>query len=292
MAQTVVPFDLGDVSPILFDCNESQRATYVTPVLNHQKSAYLALMEPGQNNEPVMKTSAKKVDGHYVLNGVKSALGRPGRDYFAVVFALLGGGKGVTCFFVDGGTPGFDVQVAGRHTSGKASLLVSLQNCRIPESNRLGEEGKGFSLGKKWLPARRVVRGAKVLGVAQRLLEEATLRAQTTQWFGKPASERPSVRSALAEIATDIHACRILVYEAAWKSDEGRPVRNEASMVKLYATQMLRNVAARVAHIYGGPNNLPANGLCENVLSSAADAVTAELHKEMIAREVLKGLKI
>ena len=292
LAQTVVPFDLGDVSPILFDSNESQRARYVTPILNHEKSAYLALMEPGLRNERLMKTSARKDDSHYILSGVKSAVGRWGKDSFAVVFALLAEGKGPTCFLVDAGTPGFDLQVAGRHSAAKTTLLVRLQNCRVPESNRLGEEGKAFSLGKKWLPARRVVRGARALGVAQRLLEEATLRAQTTQWFGKPASERPSVRSAFAEIATDVHACRILVYEAAWKSDEGRPIRNEASMVKLFATQMLRNVAARVSHIYGGPSNLPANGPCQSVLDATTNGITAELQKDMIAREVLKGLKI
>jgi acyl-CoA dehydrogenase len=301
LAQTVVPFDFGDVSPILFECDAGQRSRYFVPVFNKERTAIFALLEPSahrdvdpttQRKRPaagLISARAQKEGQNYVLNGVKTAIGKPGPNSFAVVFALVEETK-PTCFLVDAGASGFDIKA---NDSGRARvpLLLSFTNCRVAASNRLGEEGKAFALGSKWLPSRRIVRGARVVGAAQRLLEEVTVRAQTTQWFGKPVSERPSVRSALAEIATDIHACRLLVYEAAWKSDENRPVRNEASMVKLFAIQMLRNVASRVSHIYGGPNNLPANGPCSNAMTNAEGGLTAELQTELIAREILKGLR-
>ena len=286
LAQTVTPFGFGDVSPILFDCNDDQKRRYLTPVLNHEKLAYLALMEPGQQDELRMKTTTRKDEGYYVLSGLKSAIGETGKDYFAVVFALLEAGP--TCLLVDSGTPGFDVQVASlRRTSSRMHLLLRFRDCRVPEANRLGEDGKAFSLGKKWLPARRIVRGARAVGIAQRLLEEATTRAQTTQSFGRSISERPSVRSALAEIATEIRACRLLVYDAAWKSDESRPVKNEAAMVKLFALHMIRHVADRVAHIHGGPGRTSAEGVCDSLAAGGS-----ELQKDIITREILRGLRV
>ena len=301
LAQTVVPFDFGDVSPVLFECDAEQRSRYLVPALNKERTALFALLEPAPHGDVDQATQrkrpaagliaarAQKEGQDYVLNGVKTAVGKPGPNSFAVVFALVEDAQ-PTCFLVDAGTSGFDIK-ANDSERARVPLLLSFTNCRVAASNRLGGEGTAFSLGSRWLPSRRIVRGARVVGAAQRLLEEATVRAQTTQWFGKPVSERPSVRSALAEIATDIHACRLLVYEAAWKSDENKPVRNEASMVKLFATQMLRNVTSRVSHIYGGPNNLPADGPCGNAMTSGVGGLTADLPTELIAREILKGLK-
>jgi acyl-CoA dehydrogenase len=292
LAQTVIPFNFGDVSPILFGCNESQRSKYLTPVLNHKKAAYFAFMEPGQYDKSYMKTTARKHTGYYVLNGVKSAVARQAEQYFTVVFALLEERESPTCFFVDPGSPGFSVQIVSHQTaSTRASLLFSFKDCRVPEANMLGEEGKAFALGRKWLPSRRVVRSARSVGVAQRLLEEATTRAQTTQWFGRVVSESPSVRSALVEIAADIHACRLLVYEAASMADEGKYIRNEASMAKLFADRMIRNVSNRVAHIYGGPGKTAAENLTHNITATRNSWAVEDLQRDIIARQILKGLK-
>jgi acyl-CoA dehydrogenase len=301
LAQTVVPFDFGDVIPVLFECDAEQRDRYLVPVFNKEKTALFALLEPAargdvdrvaQRKRPaagLISATAQKEGQDYMLNGVKTAVGRSGPNSFAVVFALVEETK-PTCFLVDAGTSGFHIK-ADDDERARVPLVLSLTKCRVAASNRLGKEGQAFSLGGKWLPSRRIVRGARAVGAAQRLIEEATIRAQTTQWFGKPVSERPSVRSALAGIATDIHACRLLVYEAAWKSDENWPVRNEASMVRLFATQMLRNITSRVSHIYGGPNNLPVGGPCSNAMTNGVGGLTAEVQTELIAREILKGLK-
>jgi acyl-CoA dehydrogenase len=200
-----------------------------------------------------------------------------------------------TCFLVDADTPGFDVRTTADHdvSSFRVPLVLTFKDCHVTRANRLGDEGAAFALGRKWLPARRIIRGAGKVGVARRLLEEATLRAQTWQSFGRPVAERPGVRAALAEAATDIHACRLLVHEAAWKADRGDNVRREAAMVKAFAHQMIRNVTDRVAHVYGGPpyTDPLLQRLRQDDLAAGMAGMAADLQKHIIASDVLKGLK-
>ena len=302
LAQTVIPFNFGNITPILFDCDTKQRESYFLPVLNRQKYAYLALMEPGKEAElPTMETRAEKINDYYVLNGKKVSLSKAGNDYFAVVFATTekGARDGVTCFLVDKDTPGFSVrggeEKIGWQSQVREPMLLVFDHCQVPTENILGEKGKAFSLGKKWLPSRRIIRGARCIGVAQRLLEEATTQAQSWQSFGQFISKRTSIEAALVDIAMFIHACRLMVYEAAWKADKGEPIRREAAMVKLFATQMIHNVSDRVAHIYNGPayiSGLPMERLCRYALAASATELALELQRSIIAKDILKGVKV
>jgi len=303
LAQTVIPFNFGDVTPILFDCNDRQRESHFLPAFNKQKQPYMALMEPDSEDEvSAMRTTAEKKTGYYTLNGKKLSLSRASRDYFAVVFATTTYNeerRGVTCFLVDKDTPGLRVigseEKTGWHSQMREPTLLLFDQCRVAEENVLGEEGKAFSLGKKWLPSRRVIRGARCVGVARRLLEEATTRAQTWQSFGEFVSGRTGIQAALSDIAVAIHACKLVVYEAAYKADKGESIRREAAMVKLLATQMVHNVADRVAHIYGGPPyvaGLPMERLCRHALATSATELSLELQRSIIAKDILKGLKV
>jgi len=302
LAQTVIPFNFGNITPILFDCNTKQREGYFLPVFNRQKYAYLALMEPGKKAElPIMETKAEKINGYYVLNGKKISLSKAGTDYFAIVFATTKKGTRdeVSCFLVDKNTPGFSVS-GGEEREGwqaqvRQPIFLVFDQCQVPLENMLGEEGKAFHLGKRWLPSRRVIRGARCVGVAQRLLEEATIQIQSWQSFGQFISQRISIEAALADIAMFIHACRLMVYEAAWKADKGELIRHEAAMIKLFATQMIHTVSDRVAHIYNGPayiSGLPMERLCRSVLSTSATELALELQRSIIAKDILKGVKI
>jgi len=300
LAQTVIPFNFGDVTPLLFDANAEQREKFLLPALNRQKQPYLALMEPDRGADlSGLEMKAGRVNGHYVLNGKKLSLSRAGSDYFAVVLAATEGTDGATCFLVDKDTPGFSV-AGGEEQTGWSSQLrepmfLVFDNCRVSGENILGEEGKAFHLGKKWLPQRRVIRGARCVGVAQRLLDEATVQAQSWQAFGQPVYQRTSVQAALAEIAMLVHASRLMVYEAAWKADKGESIRREAAMVKLYTTQIVHTVADRVAHVFNGPPNiagLPMERLCRHALTSNATELALELQRNVIARDIMKGLKV
>ena len=298
LAQTVVPFHFGDVTPILFDGTVEQREKFLLPALNYSKKPYLALMESDGVDYPSgMKTKAEKVNGHYLLNGKKLSLSRAGDDYFAVVFAVTN--AGATCFLVDKDTAGFGVTGGGERTGWlaqvKEPMSLVFEDCRVPAENVLGEDGKAFYLGRKWLPQRRVVRGARCVGVARRLLDEATVRAQSLEAFGQPVLKRTSIQAALADIAMNIHAARLMVYEAAWKSDNGKLMSHETAMVKLYTTQMIQTVADRVAHIFNGPpfiEGLPMERLCRRALEANAIELALEKQRSIIAGNILKGLKV
>lgn len=310
LAQTIVPFEFGNVTPILFGCNEQQKQKYLLPVLNKQKYAYLALMEPGKEASDVneMEMRAEKSDSYYVVSGKKASFSRAGKDYFALVFGKLVQGKrsaekdpreGVTCFLIDKDTPGFTVTGSREKTGWEAGIrepvYLSFDNCKVPCENVLGEEGKAFHLGKKWLPARRIMRGARCVGAAQRVLEESTTQAQTWTSFGQTISGRPSIQAALGDIATSIHASRLMVYEAAWKADKGQSIQREAAMVKLFTTQMIHFVADNAAHIFNAPPyvaGLPLERFCRNALAMSSTNFALQLQRNIIARDILKGLKV
>ena len=310
LAQTIVPFSFGDVTPLLFDCNEAQKGKYFSPVLERQKYAYLALMEPSKEGFENMEMRAEKTNGRYYLNGKKVSLSRAGEDYFAVVFAKLIPGQsegtlgkepreGVTCFLVDKDTPGF-VANGGRAKTGweaqvREPILLAFDHCQVSGENILGEEGKAFYLGRKWLPARRVVRGARCVGAAQRVLEESTIQAQTWTSFGQFISGRPSIQAALADIATSIHIARLMVYEVAWKADQGQSIQREAAMVKLFATQMIHSVADNASHIFNAPayvGGLPMERFCRNAIATSVTDSALQLQRDIIARDILKGMKV
>ena len=155
----------------------------------------------------------------------------------------------------------------------------------------LGEEGKAFSLGSKWLPSRRVVRGARCVGAAVRLLDVSTERAKSWESFGQIISTWPSVEAAIADMAVDIHAARLMVYYAAWKADEGEDIHREAAMVKTFATEMLQRVADRAVQIHGGPapaKELPIEILCQNIVAKNAGQRAHEVQRAIITGDILK----
>lgn len=299
LAQTTVPFNFGDVTPILFECNKEQREKYFLPVFNRQKRAYLALMEPGKGADlAAMETKAEKRNGYYLLTGRKVSVSEPGRDYFAAVFAVTEPGKGlregVTCFLVDKDTPGFSV-VGGEEKSGwqariREPIFLNFDSCRVSVENILGEEGKAFHLGEKWLPSRRIIRGARCVGVAQRVLEESATQAKSWEAFGRVISERPSIQAALADMAVTIHAARLMVYEAAWKDEQGKLTKRETAMVKLFATQMIHSIADNAAHVFNGPayvGGLPMEKFCRSAIATSLIDFALQLQRNIIAKGIL-----
>ena len=303
LAQTIVPFSFGDVTPMLFDCSKTQKEKYFSPVLERQKYAYLALMEPSKEGFENMEMVAEKTNGYYYLNGKKVSFSRAGKDYFAVVFTKTspekGPREGITCFLVDKDIPKFTVSGGEEKTGWEAQvrepITLVFDHCQVPAENILGEEGKAFYLGRKWLPARRIIRGARCIGAAQRILDESTIQAQTWTSFGQFISGRPSIQAALADIATAIHAARLMVYEAACKVDQGQPLQREAAMVKLFATQMIHLVADNAVHIFNAPayvGGLPMEKFCRDATAMSVTNFALQLQRNIIAKDILEGLKV
>lgn len=297
LARTIVPFRPGDITPILFDGNEEQKEKYLVPALEGRKRPCLTLVEPvGGKGSPVVKVKAED-GGEYRLDGKTQTFARVTGDWFAVVFAI--GETGTTCFLVDKSTPGLivsgDVENRGWLASVREPVTLVFDNCRVPAANRLGGEGKAFYLGEKWLPQRRVVRAARSVGIAARLLEEAAVRAQSLETFGQPVGRRPAVGSALADITMNIHAGRLMVYEAAWQADNGKLTRKAAAMVKLYTTRMLLGVADNVTNIFNGPayiEGLPMEKLCRRALAENIAELTTERQRRLVAGGILDRLKV
>ncbi len=297
LGRTIVPFRFGDINPILFDGTAKQKDKYLWPALNNQKRPYLALLESDSTADlPAMRTTAKREDGYYVLNGKKLSLSREGDDYFAIAFAATD--NGTTCFLIDKDTPGFTVtgegEKAGWLSRVREPITIFFENCRVRVENVLGEEGKAFHLGKKWLPPRRIVRGARCVGTARRLLDEATAQAGSIETFGRSIFQRTNIQAALADIAMHIHAARLMVYEAACNADRDRLVRRASAMVKLYTTQMLHTVADRVAHIFNSPpylEGLPIARLCRRALETSAVEMVMERQRNIVAADIIKGVK-
>jgi alkylation response protein AidB-like acyl-CoA dehydrogenase len=299
LAKTIIPFNFGDVTPVLFDCNEQQKAEFLLPVINRQKNACLALIEPGKGIDPgSLEMKAGKISGKYILNGKKIAFAKKKADFF-IVFAVTNPEKsvreGVTCFLVDINTPGFSVIRNEEKTGWQAQVAepvtLVFENCEVNPEKVLGEEGKAFNLGKKWLPTRRIVRSARCVGAAVRLLDVCVEYAKSWRSFGKGISDWPSIQAALSDIAIDIHAARLMVFDAAWKADEGQDIRQEAAMVKVFTTEMLKRVANRTVQVKGGPalaRELPLEVLCQNMLKQNIGERALEVQRSIITGDILK----
>ena len=299
LAKTIIPFNFGDVTPVLFDCNEQQKAEYLLPVINRQKNACLALIEPGKGIDPgSLEMKAGKISGKYILNGKKIAFAKKKADFF-IVFAVTNPEKsvreGVTCFLVDINTPGFSVIRNEEKTGWQAQVAepvtLVFENCEVNPEKVLGEEGKAFNLGKKWLPTRRIVRSARCVGAAVRLLDVCVEYAKSWRSFGKGISDWPSIQAALSDIAIDIHAARLMVFDAAWKADEGQDIRQEAAMVKVFTTEMLKRVANRTVQVKGGPalaRELPLEVLCQNMLKQNIGDQALEVQRSIVTGDILK----
>jgi acyl-CoA dehydrogenase len=173
-------------------------------------------------------------------------------------------------------------------------MSLFFKGCRVVVANVLGEEGKAFHLGKKWLPQRRIVRGARCVGTARRLLDEAAAQAGSVETFGSSILKRTNIQAALADMAMHIHAARLMVYEAACSADSGRLVRRVSAMVKLYTTQLVHTVADRVAHVFNGPpylEGLPVARLCRRALETSAAELALERQRNIVAADIMKGMK-
>jgi acyl-CoA dehydrogenase len=297
LGRTVVPFRFGDVNPVLFECTTEQKEKYLLPSLNLEKRPYLALLETESRTDfSAMQTKAEKNNGDYLINGKKLTLSRAGTEYFAIVFAATD--KVPTCFLADKDTPGFTVRGGAEQTGWlsrvREPMTLIFNNCRVSAANILGQEGRAFDLGKKLFPQRRIVRGARTVGAAQRLLEEAAAQAGSAETFGKSILKRTNIQAALADMTMHIHAARLMVYEAACSADAGKPVQRASAMVKLYTTRMLHTVADRVSHVFNGPphlEGLPIERLCRRALESSAVEFMMERQQNIVAADTIKGIK-
>jgi len=303
LAKTIIPFNFGDVTPLLFHCNEEQKRKYLDPVIEGTKQYSLALLEPENPRPESLKTTASKENGYYVIEGQKLVMQAIDIGDFVITFAVTDPEKppreGVTCFLVDRETPGLittgGAEKIGRQFQLIEPIVLSFNRCKMLADNILGEINHAFYLGAKWLPSRRIVRAARCVGVAKRLLEVCSEYAQTWEIFGRTISGQTRVQRILADMAIDIHAARLMVYQAACMADKGEDVRREAARVKVFATEMVNRAADQTVQLHGGPaytKGRSVERLCRNAIAANFSEEALEIQRTIITRDILRGISL
>ena len=263
------------------------------PALRGEKIAAICMTEPNAGSDlNSIATTAKKVDGGYVLNGQKTWItSAPLADFFTV-FAKAGEEKKLTIFLVERSFKGLSV---GReiHKMGVWALPtseVSFDTCFVPDSHRLSrEEGDGEGHLRKTLAEIRIITGAMGLGIARAALDEAVRYSSERMQFGKPINRFQAIQLKLAEMATELEAATHLVYYAAWLRDANLPHHKQAAMAKLFASEAAATIcdkAARVLASYGYAMEYPVQRYLRDVRFLLIGGGTSEILKLIVAKEL------
>jgi alkylation response protein AidB-like acyl-CoA dehydrogenase len=277
---------------------EEQKARYLVPCARGEFLGGFALTEPGAGSDAAaLRTRARRRgDGSWVLDGTKAWITNAGVGKLFVVIAVTdpaAGTKGMSAFLVEDAFPGFRVgkeeDKLGLRSSKTAQVI--LEECVVPGGNLLGGEGEGLKVALATLDGARVGIAAQAVGIAQGAYEEARAYARTREAFGKPIAEHQAIAFMLADMAVEIDAARLLTHRAAWLRDRGRPFKREASMAKLYASEMSNRVTYQALQVFGGygySKDYPVERFFRDARVTTIYEGTSEIQRFVIAREILK----
>ncbi|ARF14831.1 acyl-CoA dehydrogenase [Sporosarcina ureae] len=289
--------ELSKVSAVMGVVLSVHTSVGMNPILyfgtEEQKKRYLPKMASG-SDAGSLKTKAKRVDDHYVINGSKMFITNGGEADVYIVFANTApekGTYGITAFIVDRDTPGLsigkDEKKMGLH--GSRTVALSFDNMKVPVENRLGEEGGGFKIAMANLDVGRIGIAAQALGIAEASLEAAVAYAKEREQFGKPIAANQGVGFKLADMATATEAARLLVYRAAWLRSEGKPCGKEASMAKLFASQASVDNSIEAVQVFGGygyTKDYPVERYFRDAKVCQIYEGTSEIQKVVIAKHL------
>jgi len=284
--------------PILFAGSDALRARWADAAVQGRAMAAFAMTEAEAGSDVAgMKTQARKDGDSYVLSGAKSYISNAGIADFYVVFASTdpaAGGKGISCFVVPADTAGLRFTGAQVLSAPHPLGTIAFEECRVPATNRLGDEGRGYALGLRTLDRMRSTVGAAACGMAARALDEAARHALQRRQFGKPLAEFQLVQEKVARMATDLTAARLLVYRAAWEADGGSErVTMEAAMAKSFATESAQRIIDDAIQILGARGVMadhPVDRLYRAVRALRIYEGTTEIQHLVIAGQVFSSL--
>jgi alkylation response protein AidB-like acyl-CoA dehydrogenase len=244
--------------PLLAFGTEAQKEKYLRPLASGKWLGCFCLTEPQAGSDAAAITLRATRDGDgYVLNGVKQFITSGKNADIAIVFAVTdkaAGKKGISAFIVPTATEGYRVARVEEKLGQLASdtVQIAFENCRVPAANLLGSEGEGYRIALSNLEGGRIGIAAQAVGMARSALEAALRFAQERVAFGKTIFEHQAVNFRLADMATQIEVARQMVWHAASLRDAGRPCLKEASMAKLFASEMAEKVCSDAIQIHGG----------------------------------------
>ena len=238
--------------------NDEQKTQFLRPLARGEMLGAFCLTEPHVGSEAGgLRTTATREGDHYVLNGVKQFITSGKNGDVAIVMAVTdkaAGKRGISAFLVPTRTPGYTVarleDKMGQHASDTAQILF--ENCRVPASCLLGEEGMGLKIALSGLEGGRIGIASQAVGMARAAFEAALTYAKERSSFGQPIFNHQAVQFKLADMATQIEVARQMIWHAASLKDAGRPCLKEAAMAKLFATEMAERVCSDAIQVHGG----------------------------------------
>ena len=280
--------------------NETQRAKFLPPLMRMDMMASYALTEPGSGSDAAAMRSRATRDGdHYLLNGSKAFISGAGHSDLYVAMVRTGdagaGAGGVSCFLIEKDTPGLSFGANERKMgwNSQPTAQVIFEDCRVPVENLLGEEGDGFKFVMKGLGGGRLNIAACSLGTAQRAFDKALTYAGEREQFGNRISDFQAIQFKLADMATELQAARLMLYDAARALDDNDPERTKRSaMAKRFVTDTGFNVANEALQIHGGYGYLQDYEVERMVRDLRVHQIlegTNEIMRVIIARHLLNS---
>jgi alkylation response protein AidB-like acyl-CoA dehydrogenase len=285
--------------PVLKFGTEAQRERFLAPFASGEKIGCFALTEPQAGSDATnQETSAVRDGAGYLLNGRKIFVTNGREAAAALVFCQTDrekGHRGISAFLVEKGTPGFLVPKVEEKLGLRASDTAEyvFEECRVPAENRLGEEGMGFKIAMSALDGGRIGIAAQALGIAAGAYELSLAYARERKSFGVPIAHHQMVQWMLADMATAIEAARLLTWRAAVLKDAGQPFGPEASMAKLFASEMAMKVTTDAIQVHGGYGYLREYQVERYFRDAKITQIyegTSQIQRVVIARHIL-GLK-
>ncbi len=288
-------------SNILRACTGDQVQEYLLPTIRGERHDCLAMTEPNAGSDVRgMQTRAVRQGGDYVINGSKHFISHADVSDFVVLFAATGvedtkagPKKTITGFLVDLDSPSLTVRRGPPCVShrGYHQCELFFDDCRVPASKRLGEEGRGFDLMGQWLGATRLSVAATSVGRGRRVLQMATEWAAQRKQFGQPIGRFQGTGFKLADMATELEAAELLTLQAAWKCDQGRMTDSDAAMAKLFASEALARITDNAVQIFGGMGlmgSLPLERFWRDARVERIWDGTSEIQRHIISRAMLR----
>jgi acyl-CoA dehydrogenase len=292
--QFTFPPDSPNLHMLMAVANDEQRRKYLDPYARGTAKSAIAISEPGAGGDPAGMTTRAVQDGDdWVINGRKIWVSRVPYADFVILMARTGEGKrheGITAFIIEKGTKGFIIEREIPMLGGHRTYELVFEDCRVPVRQVLGKLGQGFAPMQLRLTVRRLQMGAWCVGMARRALDMMMDHAKQRSTFGVKLADRQAIQWWIADAAMKIHACRLMVYDAAAKADAGKDVRTEASMVKLYGSEMATEIIDHAMQSFGAmgvAKELPLQLMAQKVRTMRVYEGPSEVHRMAIARRII-----
>lgn len=281
--------------PITLSGDAQQKSRYLPPMARGEAIGAFALTEPEAGSDIAsMQTLAVKRGSRYFLNGTKRFISNAGLAHTYVVFASTNAerrGKGISGFIVEAETEGLVVKERTPLLSPHPIGVLCFENCSVPESQLIGREGDGLQIALQTLDTLRCTVGAAAVGMARRAMDEALEYGQKRRQFQKALADFQGTQFKLADMATELEASRLMVYQAAWTHDHGGTgLKEKSSMAKLFATEAAQRIVDQALQIHGGAGLVTGTAverLYRDVRALRIYEGTSEIQKLVIAKALL-----